>query len=175
MKNFLILLFITNSIATYSQSNIVIGMKLEDVKKICTDCKISVYENTTTLETPVTLYGLDDSWGYRFQGDTLTWIFFHKYIDELNDANFKKCLSATEQIIKDYTLLYGIPDTTIIGDTTFVDPYVKHHWGYDVIEARWKNYKGMKIKVEFTFMGGKGVYHLIVQINYFDKDYPYYE
>ena len=63
----------------------------------------------------------------------------------------------------------------IEGKQKFVDPYKTKHWGYDVLEARWKNAGGQKMKVEFTFMGGKGEYHLIVVITHFDKDYPYYE
>lgn len=176
MKYLLIILILFSSfIYTFAQPNVTIGMTMEEVNKIYPGLKSGTYENTTTLERPVNLYGLDDAWGYRFEGEKLTWIFFHKYIDELNDTNFKKCLSATKHIIKDYTVLYGDPDTTITGDTTFIDPYKKHHWGYDVIEARWKNYNNMKVKVEFTFMGGKGEYHFLVSINYFDKNYPYFE
>jgi hypothetical protein len=56
-----------------------------------------------------------------------------------------------------------------------VDPLKKMHYGYDVLEARWKNYGGQKMKVEFTFFGSKGDYQFIVMITHFDKDYPYYE
>jgi len=121
------------------------------------------------------LYGLKGSWTYRFENGKLSWIHFNKYLDEINENNFKQCLHAATQLINDYTRLYGKPDTTLTGDTTFVDPYKKHHWGYDVIEARWKDCKEMKIKIEFTFMGGKGDYHFLLGINYFDKNYPYYE
>jgi hypothetical protein len=176
MKCFLISLFLSvYFITAFAQPSVTIGMTMNEVVKIYPGMKSGTYQNTTTFERPVSLYGLDDSWGYRFEEEKLTWIFFHKYIDEINETNFKKCLSATKSIIKEYTALYGNADTTLTGDTTFVDPYKKHHWGYDVIEARWKDYKGMKIKVEFTFMGGKGEYHLLVTVNYFDKNYPYIE
>ncbi len=176
MKIFLILFFLFSScIITFAQSKVVIGMTLEDVNKLYPNLKSTTYENTITLERPENLYGLDDTWGYRFEGGKLTWIFFDKYIQEINDTNFRKCLSATKHLINDYTRFYGKPDTTIIGDTSFIDPYKKHHWGYNVIEARWKNYENMKIKVEFTFMGGKGQYSFLVKICFFDKDYPYYD
>lgn len=162
-------------IFTFAQSNATIGMTINEVKKIYPNMEMGTYENTVTLSRPENLYGLDGTWGYRFEGEKLTWIFFHKYIDETNDTNFRKCLSATRQLIKDYAKLYGNPDATIIGDTIFIDPLKKKHWGYDVIEARWKNYNGMKIKIEFTFMGGKGDYYFVVVINYFDKNYPYYD
>ena len=177
MKYFItILILLFSGIGAFAQSDVTIGMSIDEVKKIYPDLKSSTYENTITLERPDNLYGLDDSWGYRFEKGKLKWIYFHKYIDELNDSNFQKCLFATRQLIKDYTSLYGSPDSTITGDTTFIDPYKdKHHWGYKVIEARWKIYNDMKMKIEFTFMGGKGEYHFIVSINVFDKNYPYFE
>jgi len=150
-------------------------MTIDEVKKIYPNLKSTTYENTITLERPETLYGLEDKWGYRFEGGKLTWIFFDKYINEINDTNFHKCLSATRHLINDYTRFYGMPDTTIVGDTNFIDPYKKHHWGYGVMETRWKNYNNMKIKVEFNFMGGKGQYSFLVKICFFDKNYPYYD
>lgn len=160
---------------TFAQEKVIIGMTIKEVKKIYPAIKTDMNENGTTLSRPDNLYGLDDDWGYRFTGNKLTWIFFDKYINEINDGNFRKCLSATRQLVQDYTNLYGKPDTIIIGDTTFVDPFKKQHWGYDIIEAQWENYNNMKIKIEFTFMGGKGEYNFLVKICYFDKNYPYYD
>ncbi|OFX42219.1 MAG: hypothetical protein A2046_03895 [Bacteroidetes bacterium GWA2_30_7] len=160
---------------TYSQSKATIAMSINQVKKIYPNMESATYEKTITLSRTENLYGIEGEWGYRFKNDTLNWIHFDKYIDEINDTNFRNCLSATRKIIADFTKVYGNPDTTITGDTSFIDPYQKKHWGYDVIEAQWKNYNGMKIKVEFTFMGGKGEYHFLVKINYFDKNYPYYD
>jgi hypothetical protein len=120
------------------------------------------------------IWGLTDDFCFRLKNDSVEWMYFHNYIDDLTKDNFKLCLSATRGIISDYTGIYGAPDTVITGDTTFVDPYVKHHWGYNVLEARWYDAYGQKIGVEFTFMGGKGEYALLVTINYFDKNYPYF-
>jgi hypothetical protein len=170
----LFFVLLLNGMGAFAQS-VTIGMTLDEVGKIYPNMKMSTYQKSVTLERPDTLFGLSDSWGYRFEGDTLTWIFFHKYIDEINEANFRKCLNATQELIKEYTLFYGNPDTTMIGDTTFRNPYQQKHWGYDVLEARWKDVRGMKIKIEFTFMGGKGEYSLLVKIHYFDKNYPYFD
>lgn len=160
----------------YSQEKATMGMSQSDVEKLYPGIKISgFYENTITLERPDTIYGIPENWGYRFEDGKLNWIFFHKYSDDINESNFMKLLSVTENIIADYTSYYGKPDAIINGDKTFRDPYKKVHWGYDVIEARWSNYNGMKIKVEFTFMGGKGEYSLLIKIHYFDKSYPYYD
>ena len=158
-----------------AQTKVIIGMSPDSVKKIFPEAKEETFKRTTTLAVKATVYGLEDEWNYRFNNDKLDWIFFDKYIDSLNEQNFKLCLSATQNLIKDYTKAYGKPDTTIKGNFRFVDPYKKHHWGYPVLEARWKNYKGMKIKAQFTFMGGKGQYHFLVKVNYFDKNYPYYD
>lgn len=158
-----------------AQPEVRIGMSMDEVKKAYPNTTSASYQNTITLSQPDTLYGLADEWGYRFEDNKLEWIFFHKYIDELNSENFRKCLSATASLMKEYADAFGLPDSVIVGDTTFVDPYVNHHWGYDVIEAQWNNAEGMKISIEFTFMGGKGEYHFLVKVNIFDKGYPYFD
>ena len=121
------------------------------------------------------LYGLDGGWAYNFDSGKLEWMLYDNYIHEITQANFDKCLSASKHLVKDYTAIYGQPDTTMIGDTTFKDPAEKRHWGYDVMEVRWKDYKGEKLKIEFTFMGGKGEYAFLVKIAFFEKNYPYYD
>lgn len=159
----------------FAQPNATIGMTVNDLKKIYPNIESTSYQNTVTYTRAEELYGIAGNWGYRFEGDKLNWIHFDKYIDKINEKNFEKCLTATKQIIADYTRLYGNPDTTITGNAKFIDPYKEKHWGYNVLEARWKDHNGMKIKVEFTFMGGKGQYNFLVKINYFDKSYPYYD
>ena len=172
---FTVLILLLTYFITFSQTEVTIGMTIDEFEIIYPNLEKHTYEDEITYVRPVDIYGLEDEWGYRFGSDTLAWIFFMKYVDDIDAKNFKKCLSATRHIIDDFTKLYGTPDTTIIGDTTFVDPYEQRHWGYDVLQARWSNYKNMKIKAEFTFMGGKGEYHFIFKVNYFDKSYPYYD
>lgn len=173
-KKFIIFLIATWPLLSPAQSKVKIGMSMDEVKKVYTNTTSASYQNTITLSRPDTLYGLADQWGYRFENNKLSWIFFHKYIDELNQANFDLCLSAFHKLVKDFNVKYGKADSLITGDTTFIDPFVKHHWGYDVMEAQWKDADGMKIDIEFTFMGGKGEYHFLVTINIFDKSYPYF-
>lgn len=151
------------------------GTRLSEFRKQYPPDKESKYNNTVTLEFPGTVYMLESVWGYRFTDSLLDWVFFHKYIPELNSSNFSNCLLTAGSLINDYAKFYGRPDTIITGDTTFRDPYEKRHWGYDVLEARWNNAGGMKIKVEFTFMGGKGEYNFLFSVNFFDKDYPYFD
>lgn len=176
MKNKIALIvFVLCSVYAFAQPDIKIGMSLNSVKQLHPEFNSTVSQNAVTLTKPDTLYGLNGEWGYRFENEKLTWIYFNKYIDEINEANFKKCLSAAEKLIEDYSKPYNKPDTLIIGDTLFVDPYIKKHWGYDVVEAKWKKSDNMKIKIEFTFMGGKGEYSFLVKINYFDTLYPYFD
>lgn len=172
---FAVLILLSSCFTIYSQSKVVIGMSTNEFNKIYPSLNNIRYENESTYTRADNIYGIENEWGYRFENDKLNWIYFMNYIDSLDENNFHKCLTAAQNVIKDYTQQYGKPDTVIIGDTTFVDPYVKIHWGYDVIEARWENYNNMKIKVEFTFMGGKGGYHFLFKINYFDKSYPYFD
>lgn len=152
-----------------------IGMTINEVKKLYADVKTEHYENTITLTRSDILHGMPVEWGYRFENDKLNWIYFHKYIDELDKSHFDQCLDVTKNIIKDVTAMFGKPDTLVEGNTQFIYPYEKRHWGYDVLEARWNNANGMKIKVAFDFMGAKGEYHFIVNVNYFDKGYPYFD
>lgn len=175
MKYLLLIIFMNLTMISLSQQKAKIGMTINEVMKLYPNSKSDTIGNEITLSRTENLYGLNDTWGYRFKEGKLDWIFFHKYIKDINSSNFNECLKATKKLIEDYTKAYGKPDTTITGNTTFIDPYVKKHWGYDVLEARWKNYNDMKIKIEFTFMGGKGDYNLLVQIHYFGKNYPYYD
>jgi hypothetical protein len=66
--------------------------------------------------------------------------------------------------------LYGEPDKLETGDTTFVNPYIKHHYGYDVIRATWLNADVMRIKVNFVFQGSKGIYFLFLGVSYTDRN-----
>lgn len=176
IKQLIFFLFFASAyISGFSQSNVKIGMTEEEFVKIYSDLKFTVYENNKTYTRNETVKGLSVEWGYRFEEGKLNWIYFHHYVDKINKSEFDKCLKSTELLIEEYTELYGEPDSLVEGTKKFQDPYKKKHWGYDVIEARWKNYNGMKIKVEFTFMGGKGEYHFLVTVNFFDKNYPYYD
>ncbi|MBN2693776.1 hypothetical protein JXR93_03855 [bacterium] len=121
------------------------------------------------------IYELKGDWSYRFENGKLTWIHFATYIDDVNENSFNKSLSSTNKIITNYIKQYGKPDEVIVGKTKFIDPFKEKHWGYGVKEVRWKNVNGMKIKIEFSFMGVKGYYYFIVVINHFDKDYPFYD
>jgi hypothetical protein len=169
------LIFLCSALISFSQQKARIGMTLEEVAKLFPNAEETRHERTITITYPDTLHGLADRWGFNFEGGKLRSMMFHKYISELNETNFNKCLKATKAIIADYTEWYGEPDSVTTGKTKFVDPYKKKHWGYDVLEARWSNVSGEKMKVEFTFLGGKGEYQFLVVVTHFPKDYPYYE
>lgn len=59
-------------------------------------------------------------------------------------------------------------DEYVFENKTFIDPYIEHHWGYDVISAVW-NTDEMSFKVEFVFIGGKGEYNFLFKME-FHKD-----
>jgi hypothetical protein len=175
MKKIVLVCLILSSLSLSAQEKAIIGMTITEVNRVYPGIKKDSNENGITLSRPVKLYGLEGYQGYRFKDSKLYWIFFDKYINNITAENFNLCLSATNNLIRDFTVQYGQPDTLIKGDTTFKDPNKVRHWGYDVLEARWKDFNNMKIKVEFTFMGGKGQYSFLVKISYFDKLYPYYD
>jgi len=169
MKYFYFLFFVAICYNTNAQSKASIGMNINNFISVYPNAPKSVYQNTVTYSVADTLYNLPGEWGYRFENDKLNWIFFSKYLDEINQANFDLCYNSAKNIISDYTKYYGTPDSVYLGDTTFIDPFIKHHWGYHVIDAYWKNKKNMDINASFNFFGGKGEYHFIVTINYFEN------
>jgi len=122
------------------------------------------------------LYDLKGNWSYTFKDGKLNWVHYQKYIGELDEKNFRVCLFATRQLINDFSIVYGKPDTIITGDTTnHISNLGRGHIGYGVMEARWNNYNGMKIYIEFNFTGGRGQQFYLVKIDYFDKNYPQYD
>ncbi len=150
-------------------------MSVDTVRKIYSEMGEDKHGNEITMSRTEVIGDLEGDWHYRFENGVLNWMHWDTYIDSLSEKNFNKCLKTTRALIKKYSKTFGKPDVTVLGNSKFIDPFKKRHWGYDVLEARWKNYKGAKISVEFTFMGGKGEYHFLVKVNYFDKDYPYYD
>jgi hypothetical protein len=152
-----------------------LGMNVNDFAKVFPQLFPNGIDLTGQWGRKEKIYGLDGGWAYDFESGKLNWMLYDNYIQEINAKNFDKSFSATKHLIADYAGIYGKPDSTIIGDTVFKDPAKQHHWSYDVIEAYWKNANDMKIKIEFTFMGGKGEYAFLVKITFFDKKYPYFD
>ncbi len=167
----LIFVFIMTKLVSQPKSHI--GASINEFKEQHPKMQMQRYEDEVTYSDKVNISGLTSSWSYRFKRGTLEWIYLHKYINEVNQDNFDKCLEATKKIIKDFSKVYGEPDKTDIGNTTYIDPFMKRHWGYDVIRAVWLNHEGMKIKTRFTFKGGKGDYSFLISIDFHDKDYPF--
>lgn len=151
-----------------AQSDLQLGMGRDAVEKLFPGMAFTRYENTITFTRPENLFGVDGTWHYRFADDKLNWIHYDRYYQdaEMTSQNFDKCLAAVKELSAKYQVAYGKPDQKTIGETKFVNPYVKHHYGYRVWEERWKNYRGMAIDLQFTFFGGKGEYMLIVESNY---------
>lgn len=153
-----------------------IGMPINEFKALHPKAEFTVYETETTFVLPDTLLETPIEWGYRFKEKGLDWIYMSHYSDALNAENFEHCLEMAKNLIAATEKKYGAASSKEEGTLFFIDPYKdKHHWGYKVLEARWKEVNGMKIKVEFVFMGGKGEYSFLVKMNVFDKDYPYFD
>lgn len=176
--NILVLLFfIVIHYACHSQSLLKAGMSLNEAKSLVPELFAGGINQSGKYQIQDTINGLAGEWGYTFENDTLNWIHFSFYIndgDQLNEENFNKCLKTTEQLIEKYITEYGNPDEMIEGDKYFKDPYKEIHWGYDVTEARWIT-DFEKVKVEFSFFGGKGQYFFQIIINHFRAGYPYFD
>ena len=173
MKYLLLILAISTHM-TFAQTRLTFGKTMAEVIKVYPELESTVNEKTTQLQRAETQHGLDGKWSYNFKDKKLDWMKWSKYNDQLNDSNFAACLWAARKLIEDYTLEFGKPAVFVTGDTTFVDPFKKHHLGYDVIQARWNDANGMKINIYFKFFGGKDLYTFIVAVNMFPKEYPYW-
>ena len=177
MKKLLLLLsmfIFSASLFSQEKNRVNIGMDMYLFKMVYPKVIPLNAPNTGQWARTDSLYGLPGKWSYTFTDGKLEWCLWDIYIDSLNQTNFNKCLAATKALIKKYTKDYGKPLEYKIVDTTYRDPYKDHHWGYDVIYAKWKTDK-IKFKIEFTFMGGKGEYHFLVKMGFFDKDYKYWD
>jgi hypothetical protein len=169
------LIFTSICLFCFSQAEAEIGISEAEFIQNFPDYKFEKYENTTVYLKPETIYGIEDCWLYRFENGPLSHVLFLHYDNKIDSENFNLNLSAAKHLIQDFTELYGAPDSLMIGDTIFVDPYIQQHWGYDVIEARWNGINGMKIKVGFNFFGGKAEYSFIFTVSYHSEDYPYFD
>lgn len=121
--------------------------------------------------------GVEGQWTYSFDGGELDWVTFSRYWREpgqINAKNFAKGLAAARGLIRAYTKQLGKPQAFSEKNTRFRDPAKDHHWGYDVIEARWVTPQG-KLKVSFDFGGGKGQYYLLLKLGLFRKDHPFFD
>jgi len=175
---FIFLLFI--SISVYSQNtktenmvnnNITIGMFINEFKQIYPIIESTKYQNTESFTRKETIYGIEGKWYYEFKNSKLTWFKFDKYINEINQENFNKCLKVIQEITAGFIKKHGKPISTS-GNSKFRDPYKDHHWGYEVLKTVWKT-DNMKIKVEFYFMGARGEYNFIVKIDFHNESYEY--
>ncbi len=119
-----------------SQTDVKIGMDEKQLLDVYPDLEYTEYQGDKTYELPDTIFGIADNWFYGFEEGEMDVIGFSHYIDEVDQENFTFCLNAAKSQISEYTELYGKPDTLLINDTIFIDPYIERHWGYDVIEAQ---------------------------------------
>lgn len=171
MKYLLILFTAITAHMTHAQNRLAIGMTMEECTRIYPGLESNVHEKSTQVKRPETLHGLEGHWTYNFEDTRLKWMQWSRYNDQVSDSNFAQCLSAARHLIDDYTLEYGKPNVFVTGDTTFALKAT----GYDVIQARWNDAKGMKINIYFKFLGGKTPYTFLVAVKQFDKSYPYWE
>lgn len=153
---------------TYSQTPLRLGMSPDDVRKEYASVDSSFYQGKIQMSRREDIYGLDGTWHYFFTDQKLSSFTYSKYYqdDQLTPANFDRCLAAIDRLSADYTRWYGKPDESKLGKTTFVNPYMEHHYGYEVKEFSWKNYEGMSIRMLFKFFGSKGQYFLLFEVEY---------
>lgn len=171
---FIVLMAVCESLFSQEKGKINIGMDIKEFKKIYPSVIPKNAPDSGQWERSENLFDLAGSWAYNFKDGKLDWCIWDIYIDSINQKNFNKCLWATEVLIAEYTEDYGTPYEYSKTDTIFKDPYIDRHWGYEVLNAKWKTGK-VKFKIGFTFMGGKGQYHFLVKMGFFRNNYPYFD
>lgn len=126
-------------------------------------------------EEPDDFFGLKDNWVYFFDEGKLTSYNFAYYSDreEVNQEKFDSLLQSTDNIVEAFKLQFGKPTSYTSENRKFKDPYTEHHWGYDVVEAKWKLKKHW-ISVEYQFFGGKGDYFFLVKVDVYAPGYEYF-
>lgn len=119
------------------------------------------------------IQGLDGSWAYNFSNNKLEWFIFDSYNDQINQNNFDKYLEVTQSIISQFKQKYGDPTEFEFENKTYIDPYVEHHRGYNVIYAIWRTSE-MDFKIYFDFTGGKATYNFIFKMEFQESGYKYF-
>jgi hypothetical protein len=110
-----------------------------------------------------TVRGLEGMWAFQFKNGKLDWYNWSTDIrnEDVNEATFKKCLTATRALIADFTNRYGKP-ASVGGNAHFIDPMKRSHTGYVVTFAIW-NIAETSFRIRFEFEGGKGEYWYLVE------------
>lgn len=162
------------SAAAQEKGKVVIGMGLDAFRRVYPGVVPVDAKPDGQWSRPETLAGLPGRWSYTFVAGRLDWALWNVYVDELTESSFARCLKGARALIAIYTKAYGRPLSSEELDTVFKDPMKHHHWGYEVLFAKWQ-LDDLKFKIAFRFMGGKGEYHLIVSMAFFRSDYPYFE
>jgi hypothetical protein len=142
------------------------GMTITEFKKIYP--KVAPDTDTRQCQMKEKIHDLDGKWTFDFKDGKLDWITYDYYVQEvenLNEENFNKCLKGAQAINSDLTKIYGKPTEFKEGAKKFRDPAKDHHWGYEVIQAKWQTDK-FKINAGFEFFGGKGEYFFVVDAHF---------
>jgi len=154
--------------------NIHVGMSIKEFDNIFPNIVDVENQKDSQITIEQELFGFQNGWAFQFKEGKLEWYLWDCYVDDINEENFNKCLSITDTLKTELTNIYGQPYNEIVGDKTFKDPYVQMHWGYDVVEYKWKTDK-MKFKLTFHFFGGKGQFNFIVKMEFYGLDYEYFD
>jgi hypothetical protein len=150
------------------------GIDEATLRRLFPEVDIRRYEDGAVQgHRPASVHGVAGSWHYTFKEGKLAWVMFNSYEDAITQANFDRYKAAILAIEADYDRRFGPPIKREVGKQTFQDPRRELHWGYDVFDAVWKA-EGAKIRARFDFMGGKGEYHFLVNVEMEPEDYPYF-
>jgi hypothetical protein len=154
--------------------NVYAGMSIDEFDKVYPNIVDVENQKDSQITIEQEWYGFQSGWAFQFKSGKLEWYMWDCYVDDINQENFNKCLSITDTLKSELISIFGQPCQEIVGDKTFKDPYIQTHWGYEVVQYKWKTDK-MKFKLIFNFFGGKGMYNFLVKMEFYDLNYEFFD
>jgi hypothetical protein len=153
-----------------------LGMNVHDyAKKDPLDFPGGIVSVSGGWSRPEERYGLDGSWYFTFDQDTLTgmrWDHHTNELSDISDSTFHLHLSCWKKIRHANEKNWGLPYYTTSGDTVFKPIKKGFGWGTGEFKSKWK-VKGGYGLVEFYCFGGKGEYFMVTCEEYGRKERDY--
>ncbi len=150
-----------------------IGLDVSSFAKIYPDIVGNKIDDNFQYNTDEIIFNLKGKWAYNFSEGKLEWIMFNSYCNNIDKKNFALYLTDTERVVSLLQGKYGMPVELNYNEKKYIDPFVKRHWGYDVVSAIWRTGK-MDFKVSFKFAGARGEYNFLMKMEFHEVGYKYF-
>lgn len=173
---FCFIILFSHSNNSWTQSEVRVGMSSKELLAIYPAMVVEKDKNYTYYHRQATIHGIEDNWVYRVQKKSVHSIYFNHVIKSVTEKNFEMYKEAAALSINEYVSIHGTPDTLMENNDSLSLLGAKEEGYYVALrEARWNNINAMKLKIGAAFFNNYGELMLIFKINFFSKDYPYFD